>query len=89
MKILLRILAFALMLAGVVCMIVMPIYLLFTGIVYLLHEGSTLSSSEILWELLVILFRNVISIIVGIALISLAFILSGIPLERRKTRKKK
>jgi len=57
------------MLSGYLTVIALSLYLLITGIIYLVQEGSTLSAGQIAWEVICIIFRDIISIIVGIIII--------------------
>ena len=55
--------------AGFMTMIGLSLYLLISGIIFLIQNGSTLSAGDIAWEVVVILFRDVLSVICGIIII--------------------
>ena len=56
-------------LSGYLVALALSLYLLVTGIIYLVQEGSTLTSVEIAWEVIKIVFRDILSIGVGIVII--------------------
>jgi uncharacterized membrane protein YozB (DUF420 family) len=66
----------SLIITGFFTMIGLSLYLLITGVIYLIQKGSTLSASDIAWEVVTILFRDVVSVVCGllIILIGLMFI---------------
>jgi hypothetical protein len=93
LRLLRKLIGVSLMISGFFTMIGLSIYLLVTGVVHLIKNGATMSVGEISWEVISILFRDVVAFVCGFLLMLIGLVLIGkkrkIPFSKLRIDKEK